>query len=103
MLGYVIGDNDMITGFRLVGVEGVRSKFSRMRHGKLLDKALARNDLAIIIISEEFSTQPQMHEAIEKIRRERKSTLIVEMPGSKGKPSQIHMSDLISKTLGVRI
>ena len=23
MLGYVIGDSDMITGFRLVGVEGV--------------------------------------------------------------------------------
>ncbi len=22
MLGYVIGDNDMITGFRLVGLEG---------------------------------------------------------------------------------
>ncbi len=23
MIGYVIGDSDMITGFRLVGVEGV--------------------------------------------------------------------------------
>jgi len=44
-----------------------------------------------------------MHETIDKIRRERKTTLIVEMPGSKGKASQVHMSDLISKTLGVRI
>lgn len=102
MLGFVIGDSNMITGFRLVGVEGVEVN-SDEEAWQALKKALVRNDLAIIIISEEFSTQPHMHEAIEKIRRERKNTLIVEMPGSKGKPSQVHMSDLISKTLGVRI
>jgi vacuolar-type H+-ATPase subunit F/Vma7 len=102
MLAYIIGDSDMITGFRLVGVEGAEAN-SVDEARQALNNALGRTDLAIIIISEEFSTQPQMHEAIEKIRRERKNTLIVEMPGSKGKPSQVHMSDLISKTLGVRI
>ena len=102
MLAYVIGDSDMITGFRLVGVEGAEAN-SVDEARQALNNALGRTDLAIIIMSEEFSTQPQMHEAIEKIRRERKNTLIVEMPGSKGKPSQVHMSDLISKTLGVRI
>jgi vacuolar-type H+-ATPase subunit F/Vma7 len=102
MLAYVIGDSDMITGFRLVGVEGAEAN-SVDEARQALNNALVRTDLAIIIISEEFSTQSQIHEAIEKIRRERKNTLIVEMPGSKGKPSQVHMSDLISKTLGVRI
>src|SRR5208283_3728961 len=102
MLGYVIGDSDMITGFRLVGLDGAEVN-SVDEARQVLNKTLVRNDLAIIIISEEFSSQPQMHEEIEKIRLERKNTLIVEMPGSKGKPSQVHMSDLISKTLGVRI
>ena len=102
MLGYVIGDSDMITGFKLVGVEGAEVN-SADEARQALNKAVGRNDLAIIIISEEFSTQPEIHEEIERIRRERKNTLIVELPGSKGKPSQIHMSDLISKTLGVRI
>ena len=102
MLGYVIGDSDMITGFRLVGLEGAEVN-SVDEAQQALDKTIVRNDLAIIIVSEEFSTQPQMHEAIEKIRRERKNTIIVEIPGSKGKPSQVRMSDLISKTLGVRI
>jgi len=102
MLAYIIGDSDMITGFRLVGVEGAEAN-SVDEARQALNNALVRTDLAIIIISEEFSTQSQIHEAIEKIRRERKNTLIVEMPGSKGKPSQVHMSDLISKTLGVRI
>jgi V/A-type H+-transporting ATPase subunit F len=102
MLGYVIGDADMVTGFRLVGVEGVEAT-SVDEAGQALNKALARNDLAIIIISEEFSTQPQLHETIEKIRRERREPLVVEVPGSKGKPSEARMSDLISKILGVRI
>jgi V/A-type H+-transporting ATPase subunit F len=102
MLGYVIGDSDMITGFRLVGVEGIEVT-SADEAWQALNKALARSDLAIIIISEEYSTQPQLHETIDKVRRERRNPLIVEIPGSRGKPSEIRMSDLISKTLGVRM
>jgi vacuolar-type H+-ATPase subunit F/Vma7 len=102
MLGYVIGDNDMITGFRLVGVEGAEVT-SVDDAWQALNEALARSDLAIIIISEEFSSQPQLHETIDKVRRERRNPLIVELPGSRGKPSEVRMSDLISKTLGVRI
>jgi len=102
MLGYVIGDADMVTGFRLVGIEGVEAA-SVDEAGLALEKALARNDLAIVVISEEFSAQPQLHERIDKVRRERREPLIVEIPGSSGKPSETRMSDLVSKTLGVRI
>jgi V/A-type H+-transporting ATPase subunit F len=102
MLGYVIGDSDMITGFRLVGVEGVEVT-SVDEAWQALNKALARSDLAIILISEEYSTLPQLHETIDKVRRERRNPLIVEVPGSRGKPSEIRMSDIISKILGVRL
>jgi V/A-type H+/Na+-transporting ATPase subunit F len=102
MLGLVIGDSDMVTGFRLVGVEGIEATSTQMAQEEL-EKALARNDLAIVIVSEEFSVQPQVHDVIDKVRQERISPLIVELPGSRGKPSEIHMSDLISKTLGVRV
>lgn len=102
MLGFVIGDNDMITGFRLVGIEGTEAS-SPDEAGQALNKALERSDLAIIIISEEYSTQPQLHETIDKVRRERRNPLIVEVPGSRGKPSETRMADIISKTLGVRL
>ena len=102
MLGYVIGDSDMITGFRLVGVEGVEV-MSVDEAWQALNKALARSDLAIIIMSEEYSTQPQLHEIIDKVRRERRNPLIVEVPRSRGKSCEIRMSDLITKTLGVRL
>jgi V/A-type H+/Na+-transporting ATPase subunit F len=102
MLGYVIGDSDMITGFRLVGIEGIEVT-SADEAGQALNKAVERSDLAIIIISEEYSTKPQLHEKIDEVRRERRNPLIVELPGSRGKPSEVRMSDLISKTLGVRL
>jgi len=102
MLGYVIGDSDMVTGFRLVGVDGVEAT-SIEEAQQALSKALARNDLAILIISEELSSQPQLHEIIDKVQHERKELLIVEIPGSKGKKSIVNMSDIIIKTLGVRM
>jgi vacuolar-type H+-ATPase subunit F/Vma7 len=102
MHGFVIGDNDMVTGFRLVGVEGVEAS-SADEAQNALEKALTRSDLAVVIVSEEFSAQPQMREKIDKARNERISPLILELPGSRGKPSEIRMSDLISKTLGVRM
>ena len=102
MLGFVIGDSDMITGFHLVGVEGVEQT-SVDGASEALNKALERSDLAIIIISEEFSMQTPIRQTIDRVRRERRNPLIVEIPGSNGKPSETKMSDLISKTLGVRV
>ena len=102
MLGFVIGDSNMITGFRLVGLEGAEvSTFDEANQA--LNDAISRNDLAIIVISEDFSAQPQIHEIIDKVRRERRNALIVEVPGSKGKPSLVKMSDLVSKTLGIKL
>jgi len=102
MLGLVIGDNDMVNGFRLVGVEGTEAT-SVDETQAALERALTRNDLAIIIISEEFSSQPPLQKIIDKVRKERISPLIVEVPGSRGKPGEMRLSDLISKTLGVRV
>ncbi len=66
MLGFVIGDGDMITGFRLVGVEGDEVT-SVEEASQSLNKAVGRSDLAIVIISEEFSTQKQIHEIIDQV------------------------------------
>ena len=102
MLGFVIGDSDMVTGFRLVGFEGIEVT-SAEEARVAFEKALTRKDLAIVIVSEEFSAYPQIQEEIYNARRERISPLIVEMPGSRRKTSEIRMSDLISKTLGVKM
>ncbi|HML03110.1 MAG TPA: V-type ATP synthase subunit F [Candidatus Bathyarchaeia archaeon] len=102
MLSYVIGDSDMITGFKLVGIAGVEvASIDEARQA--LNDALARRDVAIIIVSAAFSTQSSMRELIEKTRRERKTPLIVEIPGNRGVNSEIRISDIISKTVGIKI
>jgi V/A-type H+-transporting ATPase subunit F len=102
MFGFVIGDSSMVTGFRLVGVEGAEAN-SAEEAKDALEKALTRNDLAIVMVSEDFSLEPQIQQVITKTRRERVTPLIVEVPSSKGKPSEKKMSDLVAKTLGVRM
>ena len=100
MHGFVIGDRDMITGFRLVGVDGV--EVTTVDEARLaLSKALANVDLAVIIISEEFSTK--IRDEIDKLRLGRVAPLIVEIPGAGGPSGEIRMSNLITKTLGTKI
>jgi len=102
MIGYVIGDGDMVTGFRLVGVEG--AEVASVDEAKqALNKALSRSDLAIIVISQEYSTDPVIRSQVDKVRQERVTPLIVELPGSRGPQKGIPISDTISKILGIKI
>ncbi len=100
MHAFVIGDNYMNTGFRLVGVEGV--EVTSVDEAKVaLNKALEIIDIAVIIIDEEFSSK--MREEIANIRSTRTNPLIVEIPGPLGSKGEIRLSDLVSKTVGVKI
>src|SRR5512143_847586 len=102
MLGFVIGDNNMITGFRLVGIEGVEAT-SLDEAKQALIKVLKRSDVAIVIVSQAFSSQYPIRDEIDRVRRERGTPLIVEMPGSIGPSMETRISDLVSQTLGVRV
>jgi vacuolar-type H+-ATPase subunit F/Vma7 len=102
MIGFVIGDSDMITGFRLVGVEGVEVSTSDEARQALL-RALPRSDIGVIIISEVFSNDPSMREEVDKLRQERVTPLIVEIPGSKGPANKIQLSEIVSKILGIKM
>jgi vacuolar-type H+-ATPase subunit F/Vma7 len=102
MIAYVIGDSDMVVGFRLVGVEGVEA--SSTEEARIaLHKALARSDVGIIIISEAFFIASSMQDEVDKIRQERVTPLIVELPASKGPITKMQLSEIISKILGIKI
>ena len=102
MIGFVIGDSDMITGFRLVGVEGIEASTNDDAR-QALHKALALTDVGVIIISEAFTTDPSMREEIDKFRQENVTPLIVEIPGSKGPTNKMQLSDIVSKILGIKM
>lgn len=102
MFSHVIGDGNMITGFKLVGVDGTEVSSSEEALHSLND-ALTRKDIAIILVSEEFSSQPSLREQIDKVRLERVTPMILEIPGSKGVTSRIELSDVITEILGIKI
>jgi vacuolar-type H+-ATPase subunit F/Vma7 len=102
MFSYVIGDGDMVTGFKLVGVEG-SEVFSTDEAKQALNVILSRKDIAIVIISEEFSSEPSLKEEIIKVRQERVTPMILEISGSKNQTSKTDLSKQISKILGVKI
>jgi V/A-type H+-transporting ATPase subunit F len=102
MFSYVIGDGDMITGFKLVGVEGTEVS-SADEAQQALNKALTRKDIAIVLISEEYSSNASLREQIDKVRQERVTPMILEIPGSKGQSSRTELSDVIGKILGIRL
>jgi vacuolar-type H+-ATPase subunit F/Vma7 len=102
MIGYVIGDSDMITGFRLVGVEG--AEVVTVDEAKqALSKALTRSDIGVIIISEANFNDSSIREQVDKIRQERVTPLIVVLPGSRGPTHGTPLSETISKILGIKI
>ena len=102
MIGFVIGDSDMITGFRLVGIEGIEaSTIDEARQA--FHKSLLRSDIGVIIISEAFFSDTSLREEVDKVRQERVTPLIVEIPGSKGMADKMQLSEMISKILGIKI
>ena len=97
---FVIGDHDLVTGFRLVGVKGV--EVSSLEEAKLaLRKAVLNVDFAIVLISEEFSSK--MRYELGQLREARIVPVVLEIPTSKGPVGEVPMGDLISRSLGVKL
>lgn len=100
MYAFVIGDHDTVTGFRLVGVKGVAvSSVEEARHA--LSRAVESADIAVIFVSEEFSTK--MRDKIDKLRLSRISPLIVEIPGALGPSKATDIRDMVGEAVGVKI
>jgi vacuolar-type H+-ATPase subunit F/Vma7 len=99
MHAFVIGDRDIVTAFSLVGIKGVVVS-SVDEAGHALSRAVKSIDVAIIIISEEFSTK--MKDEIDKLRLSRIAPLIVEMPESLGHAEVVDMSDQLSSAADAR-
>ncbi len=100
MLGFVIGDSNMVTGFRLVGVRGTEA--TTLDEAKAaFAQATARTDIAVIIISQQFSQS--MQPEIAKTRERGVTPMVVEVPGAVGATAETNLSEIVSKNLGIRV
>jgi V/A-type H+-transporting ATPase subunit F len=96
----VIGDYDMVTGFRLVGIRGVVvSTVDEARH--TLSKTVEDIDVALVIISEDFSTK--IRNTVDELRLNRIAPLIIELPGRLGPSGAIDLNTILRKAIGVKV
>ena len=97
----VIGSEDAVWGFALAGVRGqiVRTD-DELHHA--LDVAMADVGLGIVLVTEDVADLARQRVDMLKIRSAR--PLVVEIPGPKGpSPDQPSLSEVIRRTIGVRI
>ena len=78
---YVIGDEDTVLGFQLVGVEG-QIVHTAEEAREALEKAFAKDDLGVIVISERIAAR--IRSDVDRYLYKTTFPLIIEIPDRQG-------------------
>jgi V/A-type H+-transporting ATPase subunit F len=98
---YIIGDEDAVLGFGLVGVEGtIASSVTQAREA--FSTALEQTDIGIVIITERVADliRPQVDQFIFT----RNFPLIVEIPDREGPlPGKPGIREMVNQAIGIKL
>ena len=98
---YVIGDEDTVLGFGMVGVEG-STVISREDADAAFDKALADREIGILVITE--AAADTIREKVDALLFSEQFPLIVEVPGRKGKiPKRPDLRQMVNEAIGIKL
>lgn len=98
---YVIGDEDAVLGFGMVGVRGSQVSNEAEASGAF-DAALGDKDTGIIIITEQAADfiRPRVDQYVFT----RQFPLIVEIPGRTGRsPDKPGLRDMVNAAIGIKL
>lgn len=97
----VIGSQDAVWGFALAGVRGQIVE-TRAELIEALDAAVSRQDLGIVLVSDDVAHLAR--ERVDTLKVRSTVPLVIEIPGPAGpSPDRPPLSEMIRKTIGVRI
>jgi vacuolar-type H+-ATPase subunit F/Vma7 len=97
---FVIGDENAVFGFGLLGIEGQAVHSAAEAH-TTLESVLARTGMEIVFVTDEW-TQALRGE-LDRLRATLPSPLIVEIPGSRPSGTRPSLRTLIQQALGVQL
>ena len=98
---WVIGSGSAVWGFGLTGVGGdvVTSAEDLSR---ALDRALAPDDLGILLITDDVAEMDRSR--VDKLIMESEQPLVVEIPGPRGPvPGRPSIQQILRRTIGVKV
>ncbi len=97
----VIGHPQAVLGFSLSGVQGIAVSTAEETNNAL-DEALTREDVGIILITQDVSNLIQGR--MDDLRQHSTVPLVVEIPGPEGVgEGQPSLSDVLLRAIGVKI
>jgi vacuolar-type H+-ATPase subunit F/Vma7 len=97
---YVIGDENAVFGFGLLGIEG-QAVESRAEAHAALEEALARSEADVVFLTDEWAQA--LGGELDRLRATVPAPLIVEIPGSRPGAARPSLRALVQQALGVRL
>lgn len=98
---YVIGDEDTVLGFGMVGVKG-RAAAQQAEAAAAFDEAIADSDIGIIIITEHIADL--IRERVNRYLFTKEFPLIVEIPDITGRdPQKPKLREMVNQAIGIKV
>ncbi len=97
---FVVGDENAILGFSMIGVEGKVAKSTEEARAALED-AVAREEIEIVLVTENWAAE--MRERVDQLKMETAKPLVLDIPGSTPAPSGRSLREFVEEAVGVRL
>jgi len=98
---FVIGNQEAVLGFSLVGVHG-KAVISGPEVDEALDEALSNADNGIVLVTEDVATLVQAR--MDQLKLRSTVPLVVEIPGPKGvAANQPSLNEIVLRAIGVKL
>ena len=97
----VIGNQEAVLGFSLVGVHGTAVS-TASEANDALDEAFSTDDIGIILVTEEIAGLIEAR--MEQLKLRSTVPLVVEIPGPEGvRPDRPSLNEMVLSAIGVRL
>jgi V/A-type H+-transporting ATPase subunit F len=98
---FVIGSQEAVLGFSLVGVRG-RQAATAAQVEAALDEALAGSDYGIVLVTEDAARLAEAR--MDQLKLRSTVPLVVEIPGPAGVgPDQPTLNEIVLRAIGIRL
>jgi len=97
----VIGNQDAVWGFALVGVRG-EVVTTQEELNQALDEAMTRDDVGVVLVTQDVADLAR--ERLDRLKVRSMHPLLLEIPGPEGPhPDQPGIGEIIQRTIGVKL
>lgn len=97
---FVVGDENAILGFSLIGIEGEVVRTTEEARAALED-AVSREGVKIVLITENWAAE--MRERVDQLKMEMAEPLVLDVPGSTPAPKGRSLREFVEEAVGIRL